>query len=153
MLPYVFVMDLHLMSADELNEMLSVLNSYDRELPPQLEKLRAEMLDLRNKREKPACLHPEILEDVRFADGSIDGRCAACGEAGFPIRDVPYEEFKKNSPEGRHRCSVTRMVEEGLSYPKALEASLKALGEVAQNPTCKDDSHDVNSCPICLEQQ
>lgn len=54
MLPYVFVLDLHPMSADELNEMLSVLNSYDRELPPQLEKLRAAMLELRNKRESGA---------------------------------------------------------------------------------------------------
>lgn len=92
MLPYVFVLDLHLMSFAELNESLSVLNSYDRELPSQLEKLRAAILQLQNKREAPACRHTNIVEDVRFADG-------------------------------------------------------------VQKTTCKDITHDVTNCPVCLEQQ
>lgn len=39
------------------------------------------------------CAHPSIVESTRYPDGSIDGRCEACGEDGFPIRDVAYEEW------------------------------------------------------------
>lgn len=42
---------------------------------------------------RAACSHPNIVESKRHPDGSIDGRCADCGEDGFPLRDVAYEEW------------------------------------------------------------
>lgn len=35
------------------------------------------------------CPHERIVADSFGEDGSIDGRCDVCGEAGFPIRMAP----------------------------------------------------------------
>jgi hypothetical protein len=42
-----------------------------------------------------ACAHANIVEDERHPDGSVDGVCLDCGERGFAIRDVPYEQFQR----------------------------------------------------------
>jgi len=39
------------------------------------------------------CRHAVVVPSRRYEDGSVDGRCEACGEEGFPIVDVGYEDF------------------------------------------------------------
>jgi hypothetical protein len=40
------------------------------------------------------CPHDEVVEDQRFASGTITGRCTKCGDNTFMIRDVGYENFR-----------------------------------------------------------
>lgn len=84
----------------------TLLMRVSRAREAKVERLRGELLDRmmaalssglpprRRWFQLPACAHPVIREDVRHPDGSVDGKCLDCGERGFPIRDVPWEEFR-----------------------------------------------------------
>ena len=76
----------------------------------------------------PECEHHVVQPSKVYPDGSVDGACTECGEAGFPIGDKSYEAFSE-TPEDRHRCSLRRMVDQGLTYTEALAASLADLPE------------------------
>lgn len=56
------------------------------------------------RRELRGCRHAVIVEDRRDEDGSIWGRCVGCGDNGFPIRDVGYEEWMASKD--RPRCGL-----------------------------------------------
>ena len=44
------------------------------------------------------CEHAEIVPCKLYPDGSIDGRCTACGDDTFAIRDVPHEVWMERCP-------------------------------------------------------
>lgn len=69
------------------------------------------------------CPHLEVVESKTYLDGSIDGKCTSCGEDGFPIRDVPYEEFLKTE-EGQYRCGFLNAMDLAEKNPEEYERIL-----------------------------
>lgn len=67
-----------------------------------------------------SCAHERVEPSKTYEDGSIDGKCLDCGEDGFPIRDVAYEEFQK-SEEGQYKCGFLTAIEMKSSNPEEYE--------------------------------